>query len=63
MFLIFSKRSNIFFVGSIKACKNAALKCEESKFEQHKLVAGGSLSPEVSKQMQSCLDKIKLLEH
>lgn len=49
--------------GSIKACKNAALKCEESKFEQHKLVAGGSLSPEVSKQMQSCLDKIKLLEH
>ncbi|GMN27366.1 hypothetical protein TIFTF001_001605 [Ficus carica] len=35
--------------GSIKACKNAALKCEESKFEQHKLVAGGSLSPEQDK--------------
>ncbi|KAL5581619.1 hypothetical protein UlMin_014061 [Ulmus minor] len=49
--------------GSIKACRNAALKCEESKFEQYKLVVGASLSAETCKQMQDCLDKIKLLEH
>ncbi|XP_024024375.1 probable ribonuclease P/MRP protein subunit POP5 [Morus notabilis] len=49
--------------GSIKACKNAALKCEEWKFEQRKVVAGASLSAEVSRQMQGCLDKIKVLEH
>ncbi|EXC45222.1 hypothetical protein L484_000524 [Morus notabilis] len=51
------------FQGSIKACKNAALKCEEWKFEQRKVVAGASLSAEVSRQMQGCLDKIKVLEH
>ncbi|KAF4381661.1 hypothetical protein CsatB_020304 [Cannabis sativa] len=49
--------------GSIKACKNAALKCEESKFEQYKLVAGASLSAVVSKQMQDFIEKIKTLEH
>lgn len=49
--------------GSIRACKNAALKCEESKFEQQKLVVGASLSADVSKQMQDSLEKIKMLEH
>ena len=50
-------------VGSIKACKNAALKCEDSKFEQYKLGVGASLSAVVSKQMQDFIEKIKMLEH
>ncbi|PSS32901.1 Ribonuclease P/MRP protein like [Actinidia chinensis var. chinensis] len=49
--------------GSIKACKNAALKCDELKFEQHKLVVGANLTAEVNQQMQNCLEKIKTLEH
>ncbi|GAV91974.1 RNase_P_Rpp14 domain-containing protein/Dimer_Tnp_hAT domain-containing protein, partial [Cephalotus follicularis] len=49
--------------GSIKACKNAALKCDELKFEQYKLVVGDRLSTEVTQQMQNFIEKIKLLEH
>ncbi|KAK0593044.1 hypothetical protein LWI29_029790 [Acer saccharum] len=49
--------------GSIKACKNAALKCDELKFEHYKLVVGTRLSADVSQHMQNCLEKIKLLEH
>lgn len=49
--------------GSIKACKNAALKCDESKFEHYKLVAGAHLTADVTQQMQNCLEKIKVLEH
>ncbi|KAL3714436.1 hypothetical protein ACJRO7_006372 [Eucalyptus globulus] len=51
------------FQGSIKACKKAALKCDELKFEQHKLVSGSRLSPEVVQQMHNCQEKIKILEH
>ncbi|TXG48477.1 hypothetical protein EZV62_024352 [Acer yangbiense] len=50
-------------LGSIKACKNAALKCDELKFKHYKLVVGTRLSAEVSQHMQNCLEKIKLLEH
>ncbi|XP_010268216.1 PREDICTED: probable ribonuclease P/MRP protein subunit POP5 [Nelumbo nucifera] len=49
--------------GSIKACKNAALKCDEAKFEQYKLVAGDQLTPEITQQMHNCLERIKILEH
>ncbi|KAL2518315.1 putative ribonuclease P/MRP protein subunit POP5 [Abeliophyllum distichum] len=49
--------------GSIKACKNAALKCDELKFEQYKLLAGARFTPDSQLHMQNCLDKIKLLEH
>ncbi|XAR52130.1 Ribonuclease P [Bertholletia excelsa] len=49
--------------GSIKACKNAALRCDELKFEHYKLVAGGRLTDEVNQRMQNCLEKIKILEH
>ncbi|KAF2297228.1 hypothetical protein P3X46_021876 [Hevea brasiliensis] len=49
--------------GSIKACKSAALKCDELKFEQYKLVVGDRLSEDVTKHMQNCLEKIKILEH
>ncbi|KAK3404191.1 hypothetical protein EUGRSUZ_K00052 [Eucalyptus grandis] len=45
--------------GSIKACKKAALKCDELKFEQYKLVSGSRLSPEVIQQMHNCQEKIK----
>ncbi|XP_059628881.1 probable ribonuclease P/MRP protein subunit POP5 [Cornus florida] len=49
--------------GSIRACKNAALKCDELKFEQYKLVAGARLTDDVNQHMQNCLEKIKILEH
>ncbi|KAJ4707115.1 Ribonuclease P/MRP protein subunit POP5 [Melia azedarach] len=49
--------------GSIRACKTAALKCDELKFEHYKLVAGARLSTDVCQHMQNCLEKIKILEH
>ncbi|XP_068330570.1 probable ribonuclease P/MRP protein subunit POP5 [Pyrus communis] len=49
--------------GSIKACKETALKCDESKFEQHKLLVGSNLSAQDTQKMQYYLDKIKGLEH
>ncbi|KAL2921577.1 putative ribonuclease P/MRP protein subunit POP5 [Bienertia sinuspersici] len=49
--------------GSIKACRKAALSCEEAKFEQYKLVRGGNVKDELNRQMQSFLEKIKVLEH
>ncbi|WCJ38066.1 ribonuclease P family protein / Rpp14 family protein [Euphorbia peplus] len=48
--------------GSIKACRSAALKCDEAKFEQYKLAVGDCLSPEVVQHMQNCIEKIKILE-
>ena len=50
-------------IGSIKACKKAALKCNELKFQHYKLVVSTRLSADVSQHMQNCLEKIKLLEH
>ncbi|KAG6438363.1 hypothetical protein SASPL_103304 [Salvia splendens] len=49
--------------GSIKACKTAALKLEELKFEQYKLSAGDRLTAYAHKEMQNCLATLKLLEH
>ncbi|KAF5741702.1 Ribonuclease P family protein / Rpp14 family protein isoform 1 [Tripterygium wilfordii] len=49
--------------GSIKTCRNAALKCDEMKFEQYKLVVGGRLSADDTQKMENYLQKIKLLEH
>ncbi|KAL0400502.1 UNVERIFIED_CONTAM: putative ribonuclease P/MRP protein subunit POP5 [Sesamum latifolium] len=49
--------------GSIKACKKAALKCDESKFEQYKLLAGERLPADAHQRMQNCVEKIKALEH
>ncbi|XP_050278080.1 probable ribonuclease P/MRP protein subunit POP5 [Quercus robur] len=49
--------------GSIKACRNVALKYDELKFEQYKLVVGASLAIDAIQHMQNCLDKIKVLEH
>ncbi|KAH9682805.1 Ribonuclease P/MRP protein subunit POP5 [Citrus sinensis] len=51
------------FQGSIRACKNAALKCEEVKFEHYKLAVGARLSADVTQHMENCLEKIKILEH
>ncbi|CAI0470858.1 unnamed protein product [Linum tenue] len=50
--------------GSIRACRAAALKCDEKKFEQYyKLMAGESLSADDSQRMQNHLEKIKFLEN
>ncbi|CAN1248280.1 Probable ribonuclease P/MRP protein subunit POP5 [Linum perenne] len=48
---------------NVRACKVAALKCDEKKFEHYKLKAGGIVSADVNQHMQNCLEKIKLLEY
>ncbi|XP_015691797.1 probable ribonuclease P/MRP protein subunit POP5 isoform X2 [Oryza brachyantha] len=48
--------------GSIRACKKAALECEEAKFEYLKLAAGDRITPKFLETMESCFDKIKGLE-
>ncbi|KAK3142859.1 hypothetical protein QOZ80_4BG0352720 [Eleusine coracana subsp. coracana] len=54
--------SGFFFSGTIRACKEAALECDEAKFEQYKLAAGDSISPEIIRSVQSCFDRIRGLE-
>ncbi|KAG0454502.1 hypothetical protein HPP92_023519 [Vanilla planifolia] len=49
--------------GTIKACKAAALKCEEMKFEQYKLDVGPHLTPERLQQTKKYMEKIKALEN
>lgn len=49
--------------GSIKACKKAALSCEEAKFEKYKLVKGVQVPDELNRQMHNYLERIKVLEH
>ncbi|KAK4273807.1 hypothetical protein QN277_017133 [Acacia crassicarpa] len=49
--------------GSIKACRTAALKCEELKFEQYKLMVGDRLSTDDTQRMHNYFEKIKVLEH
>ncbi|BAS88439.1 Os04g0295100 [Oryza sativa Japonica Group] len=48
--------------GSIRACKKAALECEEAKFEYYKLAAGDRITPKFVETMESCFAKIKGLE-
>ncbi|KAM3264592.1 hypothetical protein P3L10_001586 [Capsicum annuum] len=49
--------------GNIRACRAAALKCDEFKFQQYQSMAGARVTPEIQQQMQNYLDKIKVLEH
>ncbi|ESQ36459.1 hypothetical protein EUTSA_v10009004mg [Eutrema salsugineum] len=46
--------------GCIRACKDTALKCETEKFKQ---ISTKSLSEEEIREMNRCLDKLKLLEN
>ncbi|XBI68169.1 hypothetical protein VPH35_047411 [Triticum aestivum] len=46
----------------IRACKKAALECEEAKFEQYKLAAGDSITPKIIESVQSCFGKLKGLD-
>ncbi|CAI9087018.1 OLC1v1020971C1 [Oldenlandia corymbosa var. corymbosa] len=48
--------------GNIKACKNAALKCDQLKFEQYKSTPRVQISDAVLQNMQNCIEKIKVLE-
>ncbi|XP_044978298.1 probable ribonuclease P/MRP protein subunit POP5 [Hordeum vulgare subsp. vulgare] len=48
--------------GSIRACKKAALECEEAKFEQYKLAACDGITPEIIESVQSCFGKLKGLD-
>ncbi|KAL5713627.1 ribonuclease P [Ranunculus cassubicifolius] len=47
--------------GNSRACKVAALKCEEAKFELYKQSMGDKLSSDTTLKMQNSLEKIKLL--
>ncbi|XP_074282363.1 putative ribonuclease P/MRP protein subunit POP5 [Silene latifolia] len=47
--------------GSIKACRKAAISCEEAKFEQ--LLKGVPLTDKLNQEMHKYLEKIKVLEH
>ncbi|XP_065873159.1 probable ribonuclease P/MRP protein subunit POP5 [Euphorbia lathyris] len=49
--------------GNMKACRRAALKCDEAKFEEYKLAVGERLSADVAQHMLNCIEKIKILEH
>ncbi|KAL0317898.1 UNVERIFIED_CONTAM: putative ribonuclease P/MRP protein subunit POP5 [Sesamum angustifolium] len=46
-----------------RPAKKAALKCDESKFEQYKLLAGERLPADAHQRMQNCVEKVKALEH
>ncbi|RCV17985.1 hypothetical protein SEVIR_3G271200v4 [Setaria viridis] len=48
--------------GSIRACKAAAMECEEAKYEQYKLAGGDCITPDIIQCVQSCFDKIRGLE-
>ncbi|KAL6615119.1 hypothetical protein ACP70R_037389 [Stipagrostis hirtigluma subsp. patula] len=48
--------------GTIRACKKAALECDEAKFEQYKMAAGDRITPDIIQAVQSCFDKIRGLE-
>ncbi|XP_078433576.1 ribonuclease P family protein / Rpp14 family protein [Wolffia australiana] len=49
--------------GCIRACRLVALKCDEAKFEQLKIVSGDRLSPETIRLVKNCFEKIKILDH
>ncbi|XP_071709515.1 probable ribonuclease P/MRP protein subunit POP5 [Rutidosis leptorrhynchoides] len=48
--------------GNIKACKTAALKCEDLKFEHLKIVSGDPSTHDFNKHMQN-IERIKMLEN
>ncbi|KAL6607921.1 hypothetical protein ACP70R_040984 [Stipagrostis hirtigluma subsp. patula] len=48
--------------GTIRACKKAALECDEAKFEQYKMAAGDRITPDIIQAVQSCFEKIRGLE-
>jgi len=50
------------FPGSIRACKKAALECDEAKFEQYKVAAGDRITAEIIQSVESCFEKIRGLE-
>ncbi|KAG6607595.1 putative ribonuclease P/MRP protein subunit POP5, partial [Cucurbita argyrosperma subsp. argyrosperma] len=49
--------------GNSRACKNTALRLDELKFEQYKLMVGPRISDGVNLQMQNCLEKIRSLDN
>jgi ribonuclease P/MRP protein subunit POP5 len=60
--LINHHRIHFFFLGSIRACKKAALECDEAKFEQYKVAAGDHITADIIKSVESCFEKIRGLE-
>lgn len=49
--------------GNSRACKNTALRVDELKFEQYKLMVGPNISDGVNLQMHNCLEKIRTLDN
>jgi len=48
--------------GSIRACRNYALKYDEAKFEQYKLMRGDELSEAIFTLVHNCFEELKVLE-
>nr|ABK23912.1 unknown [Picea sitchensis] len=48
--------------GSIRACKNYALKYDKAKFEQYKLMRGDQLSEVILTLVHNCFGQLKILE-
>jgi len=48
--------------GSIRACKNYALKYDKAKFEQYKLMRGDKLSEVILTVVHNCFEQLKFLE-
>lgn len=64
LYLTFIFIQNIVLLpGNIRSCKDAALKCDQLKFEHYKLVAKDQLADGIHQQMQNSFEKIKILEH
>ncbi|KAJ4786850.1 Ribonuclease P/MRP protein subunit POP5 [Rhynchospora pubera] len=49
--------------GCIRVCRRKALECDETKFEQYKLLYGDRVTPEIEKSVKSNFERIKALEN
>ncbi|KAJ4748143.1 Ribonuclease P/MRP protein subunit POP5 [Rhynchospora pubera] len=49
--------------GCIQVCRTKALECDETKFEQYKLLYGDRVTPEIEKSVKNNFERIKALEN
>ncbi|KAJ3690779.1 hypothetical protein LUZ61_019943 [Rhynchospora tenuis] len=49
--------------GCIRVCRRKALECDETKFEQYKLLYGDRVTPEIEKSVKNNFERIKALEN
>ncbi|KAG6471857.1 probable ribonuclease P/MRP protein subunit POP5 isoform X2 [Zingiber officinale] len=59
---VWSAITMIRTIGSIRACKKAAIKCEEAKYEQYVLATGDSVGLDFTNARKDSIDKINALD-